>query len=112
MNGENAGSEPTMGILELRRTSDADCKDRIIQVYLDGKNIDEIYFGETKQYPLAPGRYQLTIDNTLNKKKMDFDLRGGSTVIFQCGHKATDAGLVFGMILGTAFLTTFLERAG
>ncbi|HZU25150.1 MAG TPA: hypothetical protein VFA04_06485 [Bryobacteraceae bacterium] len=74
--------------ITVSRTSEADVKQRQILVDLDGNRIAELTFGKSITRKVPPGRHELRVDNTWNRKKAEFDLAPGEHARFQTLSRA------------------------
>lgn len=72
----------------IRRTSPDDVQQRQIIVKLDGINVGELFFGDTISVPVSAGRHRLRVDNTLNWKTLELDLKDGDHLKFQTTSRA------------------------
>ncbi len=65
------------------RTSPQDIRDRQIIVKLDGEEFATLMYGQTATGLVAPGRHQLRVDNTWNKRTLQFELAPGEHARFR-----------------------------
>lgn len=70
------------------RTSAHDLQQRQVLIDLDGRRIAELEFGSTVTRIVAPGRHRLRVDNTWNRKKLEFDLTAGEHATFRIVNRA------------------------
>jgi len=68
--------------ITVQRDSPEDVAKRQIVVYLDGQRMGEILFGESIRLPVAPGRHELAVDNTWNRKHLTLDVAPGARMRF------------------------------
>ena len=97
-------------MLTVRRTSRDDVQDRQVYLYVDGEDWATLLFGKEVTREIAPGRHVLKANNTLVKKSVEFDVKPGEHVRFQCINKPHWTARMFMAFLGAAFLTVRLER--
>jgi hypothetical protein len=74
--------------ITVSRTSEDDVKQRQILVDLDGGRFAELTYGRTVTKKAAPGRHELRVDNTWNRKKTEFDLAPGEHAKFRTVSRA------------------------
>ncbi len=99
-----------MGKVVMNRKSPRDAKIRHIAVKLDGQLMGHINYGQTLEFEAKPGKRKILVDNTLEKKSMEFDIRPGQVVEFECIQVA---GLTSGFLitlLGAGPLKVELRR--
>lgn len=97
-------------MLTVRRTSKDDVQDRQVYLYVDGEDWATLMYGKTCTREIAPGRHVLKANNTLVRKSVEFDVKPGEHVRFQCINKPHWTAMMFMAFLGAAFLTVRLER--
>lgn len=68
-------------ITVLRNASD-DVAKRQTLVYLAGARMGELLFGESLRLPVAPGRHDLAVDNTWNRKRLTLEVLPGARLRF------------------------------
>ena len=66
----------------VSRTSPDDVKQRQIIVKLDDEAFAELLHGKTVTRKVAPGHHKIAVDNTWNRKRMEFDLAPGEHAKF------------------------------
>lgn len=74
--------------LTVTRTSPEDVKQRQIIVKLDGEWIGDLLYGKTLSLAVQPGRHTLRVDNTWNKKTIEFDVAPEEQVKFHAVNRA------------------------
>lgn len=97
-------------MLTVRRTSKDDVQDRQVYIYVDGEDWATLMYGKTVTREIAPGRHVLKANNTLVRKSVEFDVKPGEHVKFQCINKPHWTAMMFMAFLGAAFLTVRLVR--
>jgi hypothetical protein len=85
--GDQTNTEATAR-LTITRTSPEDVKQRQIICKLDGDWIGDLLFGKTLSRPIPAGRHTLRVDNTWNKKTVEFDAAPGEHVKFRSVNRA------------------------
>jgi hypothetical protein len=68
--------------LMVARHDPADVKQRQLVIYLDGKRLGEIMFGESLRHEMLPGPHRIRISNTLVWKTIAFEAKPGEQVRF------------------------------
>jgi len=69
------------------RSSPDDSQQRQVIVKLDGEWIADLLYGFKISRAVTPGRHRLQVDNTWQKKKLEFDIAPGEEVKFQTVNK-------------------------
>lgn len=99
-----------MGTLTVHRTSPRDMEERELYIKLDGAAIGILRFRDSITVPIAPGRHELRVHNTISRKRAEFDVAPGQQVRFSAVNmKGKHFGLL-AMFLGIAPMYTILER--
>lgn len=94
----------------VRRTAAEDAQDRQVYISLDGEDWGTLYFGKELTCEIAPGRHTVKANNTLMRRTVEFDVKPGEHVRFQCINKTHWTGMLFMAFLGAAILTVKLVR--
>ena len=81
-------TRPEAAQITVMRTSAEDVQQRQIVVKVDGERVGELMFGETMTIPVKPGRHELVVDNTWNRKKVDLNLTAGEQAKFRTVSRA------------------------
>jgi len=68
--------------IAVLRNSPEDVAKRQIVVFLDGERMGELLFGESIRLPVAPGRHELAVDNTWNRKRLELEVPPGARLRF------------------------------
>lgn len=97
-------------MLTVRRTAPEDAQDRQVYISLDGEDWGTLYFGKELSCEIAPGRHTVKANNTLMRRSVEFDVKPGEHVRFQCINKTHWTGMLFMAFLGAAILTVRLVR--
>jgi len=105
-------SENQVGYIDVRRQSEEDCKDRHVSVLMDGELLEHFHFGDRQVFPVPVGHHVLKASNTLNKIEIEFDISEGQTLYYECGQKANTMTYFLAGLLGSGWMTTFLEQTG
>jgi len=69
--------------ITLERNSPDDVKQRQVIVKVDGERLGDLMYGKTMTRPIEPGDHLLQLDNTWNKKKIQFHVEPGERVKFK-----------------------------
>src|SRR5438128_1901826 len=84
---ELEGGSQTMANVEsqvtVSRNSDDDVKVRQVIVTLDDQPFATLVFGKTATRSAPPGHHRLRVDNTWNRKTIEFDLAPGEHAKFR-----------------------------
>ncbi len=97
-------------MLTVRRTAGDDVQDRQVYLSLDGEEWATIYYGNELTREIAPGRHHLKANNTLVRRTVEFDVKPGEHVRYQCINRAHWTAMLFMAFLGAAVLTVKLVR--
>lgn len=84
----NAPATETTGTITIRRKSPDDVQQRQIIVQVDGKNVGELFYGDTISVPVSVGHHSLRVDNTWNWKTVELDVAAGDHLKFQTMSRA------------------------
>ena len=74
--------------ITLERNSPDDVQQRQVIVKLDGERIGDLMYGKTITRPIEPGDHLLQLDNTWNKKKIEFHVEPGEQAKFKVVNRA------------------------
>jgi FtsP/CotA-like multicopper oxidase with cupredoxin domain len=74
--------------LTIARTSPEDLKQRQVIIKLDGEWIADLMYDHTMTRAIEPGHHHLRVDNTWNKKNLEFDAAAGEEVKFRVVNRA------------------------
>jgi len=97
-------------MLTVRRTAVDDVQDRQVYMSLDGEDWATLYYGKELTCEIAPGRHRLKANNTLVRRTVEFDVKPGEHVRYQCINRAHWTAMLFMAFLGAAVLTVKLVR--
>jgi hypothetical protein len=77
-------SEPSPATAKITviRNSPEDVQQRQVLVYLDGKQVGELLFGDWLALPVSPGHHELRVDNTWNHKDLHLEVNAGDDLQF------------------------------
>lgn len=95
-------------MITVRRTAVDDVQDRQVYLSLDGEDWVTLYYGKEATREIAPGRHRLKANNTLVRHTVEFDVKPGAHVRFQCINRAHWTSMLFMAFLGAAILTVRL----
>jgi len=96
--------------ITLIRTSDDDVKQRQVIVKIDGERIGDLMFGKTMTRAIEPGDHLLQLDNTWNKKKIEFHLDPGEDARFNVVNRAGGCTWMLVAALGAGPMYVSAER--
>jgi hypothetical protein len=96
--------------ITVSRTSPDDVQQRQIIVELDEKPFARLLYGRTVTKPVAPGRHELRVDNTWNRRKLEFDLAPGEHARFQTRSRLGKFTWFLVAALGAGPMYVSLER--
>jgi hypothetical protein len=97
--------------LTVTRTDPADVRQRQLVVYLDGKRLGEIMFGEVLTREMLPGPHRLRVSNTLFWKTAAFEAKPGENVRFEAVNRGGRLTYPMMIIMGVGPLYVTLRRA-
>lgn len=98
------------GFLDISRREKRDVKMRHVRVLLDGQVLGQLAFGESRRYPIRPGKHELIVTNTLNKSRELFEIKSGECISFSCSQTASEISLVLFVLLGAGNMPVHLQR--
>jgi hypothetical protein len=104
-------TEPTTASVTIVRKDASDEQTRQVIVWLDGKRIATLMFGEEVTQDVEPGRHHLRISNTLFWKTVDFDVKPGEHVRFDTINRAGRLSYAMLGFLGVGPLYLTVRRA-
>ena len=96
--------------LTVSRTHDADVRQRLVYVSLDGERLATMLFGESVEREIAAGPHTLRFNNTLVWKTIGFDAAPGEHVEFVFANRPGRWTLGFLSLVGVAPLFLTIER--
>jgi len=70
------------GKITIIRNSPDDVQQRQVLVYLDGKQVGELLFGDSLTLSVSPGHHELRVDNTWNHKELHLEVNAGDDLQF------------------------------
>lgn len=94
----------------VARTDPADFQQRQLVVYLDGRRLAEILFGESVRHEISPGAHRLRVSNTLVWKNVSFDAKPGEDVRFEAINRSGKLTYPMMLIMGVGPLYLTLRR--
>jgi hypothetical protein len=94
----------------ITRTSERDFKSRQLIVWIDGKRVATLLWGDSVSCELAPGPHRLRVSNTLVWKNVDFVLGPGDQMYFEAVNHMGPGSIFFIIILGVGPLYVTLKR--
>jgi hypothetical protein len=102
--------QPETGWLTIRRTVSDDVQQRELFVSLDRKRIAILLYGDVATVTIAPGHHELSVHNTLSRKRAEFDVVPGQHVRFTAANVPGKGFAYWAFFLGAALMWTVLER--
>jgi hypothetical protein len=94
----------------VTRTDPADVQQRQLVVYIDGKRLGEILFGESLTHEVLPGPHRLRVSNTLVWKTIAFEAKPGASIRFDAINRAGRLTYPMMVIMGVGPLYLTLRR--
>lgn len=91
----------------VTRTSSEDCQTRQLIVWLDGREVATLMWGDSVRLDIHPGRHLLRVSNTLFWKTVPFTVRPGEQAFFEAINRNGFSTYLFALVLGVGPL--FLE---
>jgi hypothetical protein len=109
-----SGTEPAPAAdgpwLTLHRTASDDMQERELYVSLDGQRVAILLYGDAPTLAISPGRHELSVHNTISRKKVEFDAAPGQHVRFETSNLRGRGFVYLAFFLGAALMRTRLER--
>jgi hypothetical protein len=96
----------------VTRADPADFKQRQLVVYLDGRRLGQLLFGESLTHEIYPGPHRLRVSNTLVWKTLSFEAKPGEDVRFDAVNRPGRLTYPMMVFLGVGPLYVTLRRAG
>jgi hypothetical protein len=97
--------------LTLRRTSEADARQRQVYMSLDDERIATLLFGDEVTREIPAGRHRLRANNTLVWKTVEFDAAPGADLQFDIVNRAAPGMLWMVALFGAGPMLVSLEPA-
>jgi len=98
--------------LTIARTSPEDLKQRQVIIKLDGEWMADLMYDHTITRAIEPGHHHLRVDNTWNKKNIEFDAAAGEDVKFRVVNRAGRFTWFLVASLGAGPMYVSIEREG
>jgi len=92
------------------RRSQEDFKQRQLVVWLDGKKLGDLMFGDAFTRDVHPGPHKLRVSNTLVWKTVEFDVKPGEQVRFEAINRPGRVTYPMLVFLGVGPLYVTLRR--
>ena len=92
------------------RTSQADLQTRQLIVWVDGKRVATLLWGDSVTCELEPGPHRLRVSNTLFRKTVDFTVSPGEQVFFEAINHLGPGSVLVTMLFGAGPLYVTLKR--
>jgi hypothetical protein len=96
--------------LVVSRTLDGDVGQRQVYLDLDGRRVATLLDRQTFTVEIPAGSHQLSLDNTLHKKKFNFSAAPGERVEYRFANTSGRFGLPFLAVMGVAPLFLKVEK--
>jgi len=96
--------------LTINRNASDDAQQRQIIVSLDGEPIAELMFGDCVTREISAGPHTLLVDNTWNKKSMNFPAAENEKISFLAKSRSSRFAEFLLMFFGAGPLKVFLTR--
>lgn len=94
----------------VTRTDPADFKQRQLVVYINGKRVGEILFGESLTHEVLPGPHRLRVSNTLVWKTISFEAKPGESIRFEAINRPGKLTYPMMIVMGVGPLYLTLRR--
>jgi hypothetical protein len=94
----------------VTRTSESDFKSRQLIVWIDGKRVATLLWGDSITTELQPGRHRVRVSNTLVWKTLEFELAPGEQVFFEAINRTGPGTMLLLVVLGAGPLYVTLQR--
>ncbi len=96
--------------LTVDRNAPDDAQQRQIIVSLDGQPIAELMFGDSVTREIPAGAHTLLVDNTWNRKSVDFTTAENEKISFLAKSRSSRFAEFLLMFFGAGPLKVFLSR--
>lgn len=94
----------------ITRTSEADFKSRQLIVWVDGRRVATLLWGDSISCELEPGPHRVRVSNTLVWKTLEFTIGPGEQVCFEAINRMGPGSIFFVVLLGIGPLYVTLKR--
>ena len=94
----------------ITRTSEADFKSRQLIVWVDGRRVATLLWGDSISCELEPGPHQVRVSNTLVWKTLEFTIGPGEQVCFEAINRMGPGSIFFVVLMGIGPLYVTLKR--
>ena len=96
--------------VSITRNHPEDVQDRVVKIWVDGEQWDNLRYGKTQTRDVAPGRHVVKAHNTLFGTTIEIDAAPGEVVRLSCVNGLTGGGKLMVLMLGVAYLRVRLTR--
>jgi hypothetical protein len=96
--------------LSIVRNEAEDVQDRVVHLWVDGEQWENLRYGKTVTRDIAPGRYVVKAHNTLFGTSLEIDAAPGEEVRLSCLNGLTGGARLMVLMLGVAYLRVRLTR--
>jgi hypothetical protein len=83
----------------ITRTSESDIKLRQLIVWVDGRRLGELLWGDSITCELEPGPHRVRVSNTLVWKTAEFTIGPGEQVFFETVNRMGPGSIFFMVVL-------------
>jgi hypothetical protein len=94
----------------ITRTAESDFKSRQLIVWLDGKRVADLLWGDSITCELPPGPHRMRVSNTLVWKNVDFTLAPGEQAFFEVINRMGPGSIFLVVLLGVGPLYVTINR--
>ena len=108
--GDPSADAAVTATLVVSRTLPQDVGTRQVYVELDGKRIATLLHNETIRAAIGAGHHPLRLDNTLQKKSIEFDAVAGEAIEYRLANSGGRFMVPFLALIGVAPLFLKIER--
>ena len=109
IHGEGAADADKISLVTITRNSPEDIHQRQVIVKLDGRQRGDLLFGDSLTLKILPGHHRLQVDNTWNKKTVEFDAAPGEHLRFRAVNRTGHWGWFLLTALGVGLIWVSLE---
>jgi len=97
-------------LVTVSRNSPNDIHQRQVIVKLDGQQRGDLLFGDSLTLRVPPGHHKLQVDNTWNKRTVEFDAVAGDHLRFRAINRTGHWGWFLLSAFGVGLIWVFLEK--
>jgi hypothetical protein len=93
----------------VSRNSPKDIQFRELHVYVDGRHITNLKYGEKVEVPVEIGVHSLKVTNTVFSRVLQFEAQPWETISFVGGNRASGCFALLLVVFGVGPPSVFLE---